>query len=270
MYGGKGRVKGVTFCQKCSKYTRNTSYLGRMYYHVFLIPLIPDGSRVRVIRECCRCGDGQHIPEEELPSIVASLNTKAQYALAELLNGRKTIMQDGEEVSAAFSLVNLVETMCAFDMGKQLAALSASLKDHGMMQVQNLIDGRIMEFKGNLKGARAAYHAASGHQPEDARVYMQLARTCMRLKDVRGAREACRKALPISSNRYPVLLELLKVYQTTKEWFHLAEVYEECFSIRPDLAKDASYYKAYAKACKHGGKQPVCALDFQDKCTVHL
>lgn len=233
-----------------------------MYWHVFLIPLIPDGPRVRVIRECCRCGNSQHIAEEELLTTVASLNKQAQHALAGLINGQVTIMQDGEEVSTVLSLVNLVETMCVFDMGKELAALSMSLKDHAMMQIQHLMDGRIMEFKGNLKGARAAYQAASGHQPEDAKVYMLLARICMRLKDARGARDAYNKALPISSNRYPIFLELLKVYKATKEWFHLAEAYEECFKIRPDLARDGSYYKAYANACKHGGKQPVGAMDF--------
>lgn len=262
MYGGKGRVKGVTHCQKCCKYTKNTSYLGRMYWHVFLIPLIPDGPRVRVIKECCRCGNGQHVPEEELPATVASLNKQAQYALAELINGQVAIMQDGEEVSAVFSLVNLVETMCVFDMGKELAVMSASLKEREMMQVHHLMDGRMMEFKGNIKGARAAYEAASGHQPEDARVYMLLARICMRLKDVRGARDAYHKALLISSNRYPIFLELLKVYKATKEWFHLAGAYEECFKIRPDLARDGSSYKAYTNACKHGGKQPVAVLDF--------
>lgn len=260
MYGGKGHVKGVTYCHKCCKYTKSASYLGRMYCHLFLIPLIPDGPRVRVIKECRRCGNRQQIPEEELSAAVASLSKQSQFALAELLGGHDRIQHDGEEVSAAFFLVHLVERMCTFDMGKELAAVSTSLRENGRMQIHHLLDGRILEFQGNLKGARAAYQAASGYPPEDAKVYMILAGMCMRMKDVKGARDAYQKALPISSNRYPIYLELLKVYQETKEWFQLAEAYEECFKVRPDLAKDAMYYKPYTKACKQGGKQPVDAM----------
>lgn len=263
MYGGKGYVKGVTYCPKCCYYRKSASFVGRMYFHIFLIPLIPDGPRVRVIKECCRCGNSQHITEDKLPAAVASLSKQAQYALAELLDGHHRIKLDDEEVSAAFYLVNLVERMCTFDMGKELAAISASLKEHGLMQLQNLIEGRILEFKGNLKGARAAYQTASGYPPEEAKVYMILAGICMRMKDISGAKDAYQKALPISADRYSIFLELLKVYSKTKEWPLLAEAYEECFKVRPDLARDNMFYKPYAKACKHSGKQPINALDFR-------
>lgn len=263
MYGGRGHVKGVTYCQKCCRYRKSSSYVGRMYYHLFLIPLIPDGPRVRVIKECSRCGNSQHIAEDELPDVVASLSRQARSALAELLAGNQRMMVEDEEVSTAFYMVNLVERMCTFDMGKELAAISASLKEHGLLQLQHLIDGRILEFKGNLKGARAAFQSASGYPPKEAKVYMILAGICMRMGDVIGARDAYQQALPISKDRYSIFLELLKVYHKTKQWSHLAEAYEECFKVRPDLAMDAMFYKPYAKACKNSCKHPIGAMDFR-------
>ena len=264
MYGGKGYVKGITYCPKCCKYRKSASYLGRMYYHVFLIPLIPDGPRVRIIKECSRCGNSQHITEDNLPAAVASLSKQAQYALAELLDGHQRLkLDDDDEVSSAFYLVNLVEKMLTFDMGKELAEISAKLRERGLKQLQNLIEGRILEFKGNLKGARAAYQAASDYPPREAKVYMILAGICMRMKDITGAKDAYQKALPITTDRYSIFLQLLEVYSKTKEWLLLAEAYEECFKVRPDLARENLYYKPYAKACKHCAKQPIGALDFK-------
>lgn len=261
MYGGKGYVKGVTYCRKCCTYRKSASYVGRMFFHVFLIPLIPDGPRVRVIKECSRCGDKLLISEEELPVVVASLRTQAEYALAELLKGNHGIKVDDDEVSAGFYLVNLVEKMSTLDMGKELAAISALLKERGLLQLHHLIEGRILEFKGNLKAARAAYQAASEYPPNEAKVYMILAGICMRLGDVLGAKNAYERALPISKDRYSIFLALLEIYQKTKEWPPLAEAYEECFKVRPDLAKDVMFYNPYAKACKNCGKQPI--LDFR-------
>ena len=257
IYGGKDRVKGVSYCSNCCKYTKNASYIGRMYWHFFLVPLIPDGPRVRIIKQCRRCGKGEHIPEENLPAIVESLSKRSQLASSAILDGQKQIIQDGEPASAILSLVNLVETMCTYNMVNEVNVVRTLLEKEKRMLAHHLIDGRMMEFRGELKGARMAYQQALGHHPDEAAVYLLLARICMRMKDVRGTGEAYEKALPLSENRYPIYLELLKVYQSTKEWLRLAETYEECFKVRPDLARDRSFYKDYSKACKYGGKQPI-------------
>jgi len=78
----------------------------------------------------------------------------------------------------------------------------------------------------------------------------------MKKKDHQSAKDPYEKALTLSADKFPILKVLLTLYESTKDHSRLAEIYEECFDLVPELANDKKVFKAYKKACKKAGKEP--------------
>jgi tetratricopeptide (TPR) repeat protein len=257
MYGRRNQVKGWGLCAHCGTYGKNTSYNGRKWGHLYFIPLIPEGPRVRVVKECKKCSHGVHMPEPEALALLNSLRQGTNRALAALIAGEKTFDDNGTAIPSAAYLAGAVEMLLCLQADEHLHLVTSALQVKGLNQVYHLVNGQSLEFQGKLDEAAEAYQQAAACEPQDPLPLMSLGDIRIRQKDYQSAQQFYEEALSLSEDRFPVLQVLLTIYKSTKNHPRLAETYEECFALVPELANDKAVFKAYKKSCIKAAKQPI-------------
>ena len=257
MYGRRNLVNGWGHCEYCGKYGRNTSYNGRKWGHLYFIPLIPEGPRVRVIKECKKCSHGTHIAERDVPAILGSLHESTEKALAALLAGEKEFDNNGTTTPSTACLAGAVEMLVCLQSDKHLRLILAALQEKELTHAHRLVQGELLEFEGKLDEAAEAYQLAADCEPDDVVPLLSVGSIHLKKNEYQKARLTYEKALALSEDRLPVLQVLLTIYESLKEHARLAETYEECFERVPELTDDKKIVSAYKKACKKAGRQPV-------------
>ncbi len=257
MYGRRNTVKGWGDCANCGNYAKHTSYSGRKWGHLYFIPLIPEGPRVRVVKECKKCSHGMHFPEQDVPTILNDLRQNTKHALAALIAGDERFDNNGAMTPAVPWLVGSVDLLLCLQADDHLRLVLSALQAKHLTHAYHLVNGALQEFQGKLDEAAEAYRLAAGHAPADPLAFMAIGSIHMKKKDQQGARAAYEKALERSDDRVPVLQVLLRIYAAIKDYSLLADTYAECFTLVPELRHDKKVFKAYKKACKKSGKQPV-------------
>lgn len=256
MYGRRNPVNGWGYCDNCAKYGKHISYNGRMWGHLYFIPLIPEGPRVRVLKQCRKCSNGIHIPEEEAPVTLDNLRTDSDSALAGLVAGELEFEKDGAMVPCITFLADAVELLCCMCAEDHVRAIIAALQEKGLVYAHHLLNGKLLEFAGNRDEATLAYKEAAASDPANPLPMILLGAIHVDKKDYEGARLLYEKALELSSDKRAVYLVLLNIYDYLKDYSKTTETYEEIFRLMPELAQDKKTLKAYRKACKKAGKQP--------------
>ena len=133
----------------------------------------------------------------------------------------------------------------------------AALEEKGLTYTYHLVRGEAVEFEGKPGEAAGAYKLAADCEPTETLPLMALGAVHLNGGDLEDARAVYEKALELSDDKFGVLRVLLKVYGALKDHAKLAETYEACFTLVPELAQDKKSVKAYKKACKKAGKQPA-------------
>lgn len=256
MYGRRNPVKGWGYCDHCGKYGKNLSYSGRKWGHLYFIPLIPEGPHMRVIKECRSCSHGRHLPETEVPGVVNDLRTRANGALAALIEGQKQFNNEGKSVPCAPYLASSVDLFYSLGEQDYVRLMTAALKEKKCHYEYHLVSGGVHEFNGQLDDAARAYMSAAQADVINALPLLSLGGVHMKRKDYASARPVYEKALELSENKFPVHRVLLTVYEELKDHANLASTYEACFARLPELRRDKKMSKAYEKACKKAGRQP--------------
>ncbi len=258
MYWKKDIVNGWGYCDHCDKYVKNKSYNGRKWGHIYFIPLIPSGPKVRVVAECKSCSNGLHLPENEVADVLNDMRQSSKRALAALNDGHATFSDiEGVETGCVAYLkdsVSMLFYLCAED---DVQMILSSLQENELTYEYHLVNGEVLEFQGQLDQAQASYKRAVECFPEDTYAMFALGSIHLMNNDYDNAKVVYEKALLYSEDKFPVLSVLLEVYGPLKDYHRLSETYEECFRLVPELAGDKKVYKAYKKACKKFGKQPV-------------
>ncbi len=257
MYGKKNVVKGWAQCPQCGKYGKNISYTGRKWGHVYFIPLVPDGPHMRVIMECKKCSQGAHVPEKDVPDILADMRRRVDSALAALIDGRTHISHDGEEIPCAAAVASSIEMLHCLSADDYIELIFAALQEKKLSFAHHISKGESLEFSGQLKEAAELYAKASECEPNDTFPLFQLGSVHMKTGEMGEARVVYEKALGLSEDRFPVLRALITVYESQNDHAKLSETYEECFQLVPELKSDKKVYRGYAKSCKKASRQPV-------------
>lgn len=213
--------------------------------------------RVRVIKKCKKCSHGTHIAEKDVPAVLDSLHESTEKALAALLAGEKEFDNNGTATPSAACLAGAVEMLVYLQSDKHLRLILAALQEKELTHAHRLVHGELLELEGKLDEAEEAYQQAADCEPDDVVPLLSLGSIHLKKGEYEKARLAYEKALALSENRLPVLQVLLMIYESLKEHAKLAETYEECFELVPQLTDDKKTISAYKKACKKAGRQPV-------------
>jgi tetratricopeptide (TPR) repeat protein len=260
MYGKKNPVKGYGVCDNCGKYGKHTSYNGRKFGHIYFIPLIPNGPRMRVLKECKKCSLGSHIPETEIPTIINNLRQSCDKALAALFAGEKNFDNKGTSTPCVECLAGAVETLYCLGAADYVNLMLKALETKQETYAHRIISGESHEFLGNIDKATEAYMGAKASQPENIYPWVALGAMQLNSNNHSEALPFYEKALDLSEERFHILQVLVTIYDKLKEHAKLASTYEECFVSVPELLQDKKTVKAYKKACKKVGRQPTAAV----------
>jgi len=257
MYGKKNRVTGWGTCDHCGKYGKLSAYNGRKWGHLYFIPIIPEGPRVRVVKECAKCSHGIHLPEKEVPAILHDMRQAAEKALSALIAGEEEFEDDGARKPCVAFLASSVEMFYFLGAKGQVEKTLNALQQNSLNLAYHLVRGELLEISGQTDEAAASYMHAAKCDPDDAAPLTALGSLYIDQKKYREAQVLYERALQLSPEELPIRLVLLSVYDETKEHTKLAETYERCFELVPEMANDKKTRKAYQKACKKAGRQPV-------------
>ena len=263
MYWKSNIIGGRGYCDHCGNYSSNTSYNARKWWHVYFIPFIPEGPRMRVVKECQSCSNGMHICEAEVPSVLDDLRQNATIPLDALIAGQDTFIDEGTMTPCVPALAGLVELFHCFCADDYVEFVLATLREKGLTYAYHLINGSLLEFQGRDEEAATSFRKASESNPTEVLPLMSLGSIHLNINDLDGARLIYEKALELSTDKLPVFNMLLTVYESLKDHARLSETYEDCFKLEPELATDKRFFKSYKKACKKAGKQPKTVMNMQ-------
>ena len=255
MYFKKNVVTSVGRCEHCGKFGKQTSYDGRKFGHLYFIPLIPEGGRVRVLRECKSCQMGIQMPYENLENVLANVRETLNQAIVAIGAGEETFTMGDQEVNSVGSIaVNLEDYYCL--CGESTAKeVIGNLRAIGAEREASFGEAKIAETAGKWEAATQHYRTArdfSEHTHIEYHFAQYLSNT---------GKSA--EAIPIAEKVERQLVEDLSVkqllidcYEVQKDWNKMVGTYENSFLIIPELKSDKNIYKKYKKACKKAGRAP--------------
>ncbi|MFC1672069.1 tetratricopeptide repeat protein, partial [Planctomycetota bacterium] len=245
------------YCENCGKYGRLDSYNARKWGHLYFIPLIPEGPRVRVVMECKKCSHGVHIPEDEVPATLSSARQSVDRAVAALLEGKKEFDDEDMKKPCARYVAGSAGFLLALLASEYVDQVLTMLEEKGVTGAYCLVQGEMLEFQGKPDDAAVSYKRAAEADPSDAAPLIALASIYVNKKDHETAKMLYERALELSDDKFVLHQVLLTIYQTLKDYQKLVDTYEHCFKLVPEMANDKKTAKAYKKACKKAGRHPA-------------
>lgn len=255
MYGKKNRIRSYGRCPHCGKLGNQESYDGRKWGHLYFIPLIPEGGKVRVLRECASCNTGSHIPLEDLPGIVAGIKKTVDHVVIAVGAKESEMTLDGESLPVAAVLSSHISDVYCLVGERETAQLLANLQAVQADEELLLAEAKIAETKGELKKAGAKFAELAGRTSHPTMLF-QAARFFFDQKRIPEATALAERVETMWVADLGVKQLLLDCYTAANEWSKLAHTYESCFLLSPELTKEKPVMKAYKKACKKAGREP--------------
>lgn len=259
MYGRKQVVKGWGYCDNCG-YRKHTSYDGRKWGHLYFIPLIPRGPHVRVLKECTKCSHGAHVPVTGVPGMLNEMRQNVERALTALEGGQSEFNSESEDratvQSCAACVAGAVELLCCLGAEAYVDEVLTRLERMDRPLEHRLMQGAVMEFRGDQNGALGAYAQAAELDPEEALAWTLPGAIHFHTGNLAEAQNCYEQAASLSPDPFGILQALLVIYKSAKDHAKLAETYVECFKLVPELTQDKKAFKAYKAACKKAGVPP--------------
>ncbi len=257
MYGKKDEVGGWGICPHCGNYAMNKSYTGKKWGHIYFIPLIPMGKKVRVLQECSTCKMGSHIPLDKLEAMEQLWQTLTQEALKSLLAGQTSFRFEGETVEAVPTLLNVMPNLLAVQQKKLVELTLLALQKQGLTYAALLYEGQWEELKGKADAALANYQEAASQQPESSDPLLWQGQLLLATGQPAKARPVYEQAREKVKDPMEVLPHLLDIYENLQEHGAHADTLEEIFQRVPELKQEKSLKKRYKKVCKKAGRDAI-------------
>jgi hypothetical protein len=255
MYGRKNKIRSHGRCEHCGKVGTQNSYDGRKWGHLYFIPLIPDGGRVRVLRECTSCQKGFHIPLETLPGIVESIQKTLIDVVVAIGAKEKEMTVNGHTLPVVSVLgANINDAYC-LGGEREVRLLLENLRSIKANEELLLAEAKAAEVRGDLKNADAKFGELAARSTHPVILFQaaRFLRDQARVPESIALGERVETMLPADLDVKQLLID---GYTSQKEWTKLALTYENCFLLAPDLKQQKPLMKAYQKACKKAGREP--------------
>lgn len=256
MYGKNGLVGVWGTCDHCGHYSRQSCYYGRKFGHIYFIPLIPMGGRVRVLFECGNCSMGSHVPEENVRAIVEGLLAGLEPCIAAAAEGRDEYEDDdGDPVHTGAQLAGAVRMLYACDSGEEVATIADRLPEDS--QALHLLDAAEHELNGRVPEAIQAFKRAATVRRDDVVPLVMLGALCKHNGRKQEARDIYERAHSMEPESGQIVGALADLSEALKDWEGVCEWYEKLFALLPSLRANKELLKKYKKACKKCGRDPV-------------
>lgn len=258
MYGKKNVLEGWTSCDNCGTFGKSKSYDGRLWGHLYFIPLIPSGPKLRVMKECSACKHGLHLPLTRVEETTRNVIEQIATALSAVMEGDEVFSPEENEevVHCGLFIANSIELLCCLDAEEEVYSIIDRTREIGATFELSLIEGAFAEFQGDGKAARNLYVEVLEDNYDNPGFQVFLGEFYLRWDRTGKALEVFEKAHEKWPDSIGLLSYLLSIYESLKEFDAVCDCYEKMFELAPDLAIDKKVKKAYTKACKKARRDP--------------
>lgn len=257
MYFKENIVSSMGTCEHCGHFSKQTSYEGRKFGHLYFIPLIPAAPRSQILNECENCGTGNHIPLEDMEPVRNEVRSNFKNWVEQVQQGQNKIVLEGEDepINVGILFAGVIEDLYLLQEITDVNAILAVLKSQEMHHEVEVVSARWHEIQGNLDRAITSYQSAHELSPEDVYILFRLGKMERLLGNKAKALQAFEKCLTIEPNAFDVIIEIAGIYENDNDFPKIVETYDKIYTLQPDLVSEKGMKKMYKKACKKSGVQ---------------
>ena len=252
--GKRDRVESWGECEHCGRFTRQENFFGRLWAHVFWIPIFPEGPRARFVMQCSGCDYGYRFPEKRLPEIVQGASQSCAEGLKKIRDGERFFRDDEghKQVSAMEVLAAARMLACCNETDRAEQAVNAAAELCGPVEA-HLLRGGWFEFRGLFDMARERFDALLAADPDYGLPLLEAAGFVARQGGVARAIEILQRGAEVEPDNPIVFLELFGYCQAEDRHGEAVAAAERAMSLAPQLADDKKFKKALKKSRKKAG-----------------
>lgn len=258
MYGVKNVVYTHGVCDHCGHYVKQKSYDGRKFGHLYFIPLIPEGGRVRVLKECPKCNMGQHVPVDTVPGLYGEVERLLGVCFEAAAAGEHTFTdpKDNEQVDTGPFLAQAVEVLTITGHAADVPGIIKLLEDDGAAYEAAVAAGAYDDIQGRQEQAAAATQRAAEIAPDLPYPPAVLAEHARRRGDAQAWLDHLRHAHDLVGGQdVGLMLQMIDPLEALQRFDELVAVMEECVRLVPELGRDKKFMKLHKKYGKKADKQ---------------
>ena len=257
MYFTKNVVKTYQLCPHCGNYAACRSYDARKFGHLYFIPLIPEGGRVRVFKECSKCKMGSHVPigeAEKLYGRVEALLPNCLEAVGE--NRREFAAPDSNETyntgSAASEIIDILLTT---GHSEDVPGVIELLRNEGAAYETAVAESALADANGQPDQAHARMREAHESAPDELFALMTLADFERRAGDAESELRCLNLAQEIAGEPDPlIMLNTLHPLEKLGRFDELVKTIDQAIELAPQLTQDKNLMKLRKKYAKKARK----------------
>ena len=257
MYGQKNVVKGVGACPHCGKYGANRSYDGSKWGHLYFIPLVPMGGKVRVMHECAACKMGSHMPQASVQRMVGEIETLMGLCVESATAGTREFAdpKQGQPVANDGFLLEAADLLYHSGHGNELPGLIELLNTDASRYEHGITLGVVAELKGDDNGAVIAYRSAVKADPDQPQAFLLLSDVLMRRGDAEGSLQMIERAEQLVPENAQLLMAKTRPLEVLGRYEELVDALDRAIQIAPALGHDKGVAKMRKKFGKKAAKQ---------------
>lgn len=258
MYGVSNVVYSYANCENCGKFGKLKSYNGRKWGHLYFIPLIPNGGKVRVLSECPSCKSGSHLPLQQAEKLEGELEASYAQYIGALESGKRELEDEPGQrpVKVAALLESNLYLYLRLHGIDKTQAIVERVKSTGCKYELFMVEGTFASITGKPKQAVDFYKNAAEIEPENALPHYRQGIALLQVGDLDQALAVLQKVELMEPEDLTLKQKLIDIYNAKKDYKSVAFTYENCFLIVPELKDNKQIVKDYKKACKKAGTQP--------------
>ncbi len=254
-----------SFCGNCDEFAKLKSFNAINFFHFYYVPLIPLSRRLRHHRLCPKCKKSQSWDIADHANRTAIVKEQSADAIVALQNGDRTFIPttDGQALAAEHQpedciafLREAFEWLYAAGEGAFCFDLVDQLAGDRCLNAKQLLNAFACSMSGKLDLAIDSYQSAATSDPSSTKPLQQAAHLLVvqkRRAEAIGAYTAALKRTSDPAVRLPILVQMLPVLESNKQFAEAVATYEEIFVFSPTLAEDKAWQKAIQKAKKKAG-----------------
>ncbi len=259
MYFRKNRVVSFGKCDSCGKYGKQQNYDARKFGHLYFIPLVPEGKRVRVVGECAKCHVGTHLPVTNVGELQDATVDGVLKDCDRLRAGEREYADEHGKQDAAANVAGAVATVYRLAGKADAETLMQEVRGAGDATATALAEASLCKVQGRVDDALQHYRLAEQASPESAvAVYLRGSLLASVGRPAEAA-EPLERAAAMAPDDAGITLELIDVHTANKQFGRAADLFDQAFAKVPALAGDKKFVKLYHKTCKKAGRPATAA-----------
>jgi tetratricopeptide (TPR) repeat protein len=243
------------FCSFCGRFVKFRSWSGMKFFHLYFIPLIPLGGRMRNHKMCTKCSMLREISVEEFEATIERLKEFSAHAILSLHNGDTTFSMDqapSEPINSLEFLIGAVDWFQSINETEFNQGIAEQLNRPTLGFANAMLNAQLETMAGRLDQAIQRYLEASS-QSSVADPHLMRAQLQIEKRRIAEAIESLKAALKLVENtpqELGVRLQLAAQHMTVKDYAEASQHYDKVLQLQPAYLNDKAFMKEVNKAKK--------------------